>query len=240
MLSKKVYEIRSSVINESVFRSYSEIKWLNEILKDEFPGLLLPVFPERNKESINKYFKSLILLKPLLTNYTLNFFVSCLNDKLFNDFKIKKSIKKPGHLMQNIEKEPLNFFGKFSISKKEMDELKTRAEKLKEIEVINSSDYPQFANKMNEMTENNIIIYKDLYRTFKDIKKQLTELNKSFNHIADLFSNLALNARKMNSAKEQFPDPKFKVIDLEKVYTKYKLLFFNTGKLTRSCLQYTR
>lgn len=236
MLSKKVYEIKSSLITGSVFRSYSDIKWLNEVLKDEFPGLMLPVFPERKRESINKYFKSLLLLKPLLTNYTLNVFISCVSDKSFSEFLSKKTVKKQGVLQQNVEKEPLNFFGRFSISRKEMDQLVTQAKDLDDIPTVTNSDFPQFAQKMNEMNENNLIIYKELNRVLKDISKQLFELNRNFNHAADLFSNLALNARKLNAAKEQFPDPNLNSIDLEQVYSKYKLLFFNTGRVKRTCV----
>lgn len=233
MMSKKVYIIQSSVTKERVSRSHSDIRWLQEALKEEYSGLLLPEIPERTKEAVNIYFSGLLELEQLRTSFILHFFVSCVSENLFKDFKEKKEVRK-NSLTKGLTKEPNLIFNRPSLSKKDLDEIMVSADKLKDMTIAENADFNQFASKVNDVAGYTLIIFNDLKKAVEELNKQITAISKTFNHIADLFSNLSLQTRKLNSAKEQFPDPKLKELDLEQVYAKYKLLFYNTGSLIRT------
>lgn len=234
MLSKKVYLIESSVIRESVVRSHSDIRWLHEALKEDYPGLALPPVPERSKESIDKYFADLLMIEQLRTSYILNFFVSCLNESIFREFKEKKEEQN-----KQVSKDFSSYLSKQHVNKKDINNIMESAKKLRDIPMSNNADFNQFSTKINDLVNFSTTIFNDLQKAIEELSKQISLISKNINHIADLFGNLSLQYRKINLAKEQFPDPKFQNIDLEQVYSKYKLLFYNTGTLTRPCFKPT-
>lgn len=237
MIAKKRYTIKSNVVKEPVCRYYADVKWLHSALKSDYPGVLLPIAPENNRESINKYFKSLLLIDHLLTSYTLHFFVSCVSEQLFSDFKIKKQLKRGNMNISAILKDPYKLINKNVISTRDLDELLYRAGKLGDVPIADKQEYKDFCHKVSEISSNTSFIYTELKKAVESLKTQITVITKSFNHIADLFGNLALQSKKVSHIKERYSDPKLNYIDMEQVYLKYKSLFYNTGMLIRKYIQ---
>lgn len=228
--------IRSNVVKEPVYRYYADVKWIHTALKFDYPGILMPQLPENKKDSINMYFKSLLLIDQLRISYTLHFFVSCVSEQLFSEFKIKKQIKR-GHLnISTLLKEPSKLINKNSVSPKDLDELVYRAGKLGEVPISDRTAYKDFCAKVNEIAQHTSLVFGELKKAMDSLNTQIASITKSFHHIADLFGNLALQGKKVSTVKDRYLDARLSYLDMEQVYLKYKSLFYNAGRLIRKHL----
>ena len=223
--------LESSVVRETVTRSHSDIRWLQDALRDDHPGLHLPEIPERSKETINTYFAALLDIEQLQSSYTLHFFASCVSDALFKDFKEKAASRRGNN--GTLVRDATAAINRVHVGKRELSEIQSNADNLKEIIQGENADLDQLSSKVNDLAGYSIIVFAELKKSIEELRKQIATVSKSFDHIADLFGNLSLQARKADAAKEQFPEPRLQQLDLESVFAKYKLLFYNTGELSR-------
>lgn len=235
MLKKKVYEIKSNISDKNVIRSFSELKWMHSILKEEFSHMTLPTFPERSKEELNRYFKELLSIRPVKKNKSLMFFITCDNKMLFMDFKIKRGYKKENINFDGL-KTKLNGLNKLSLTEKELTELTRQADKLPDNAKLDFIDFPQLTNKVRNLTNSSSSIFKKLDKVFDSVNKLFDEINTHFKTISDLFNSLSLNANDMSSDYLGVKESLIESNSLEKMFSKFKLLFTNGGYLTRQFL----
>lgn len=226
MLSKKVYEIKSNLSEKNVVRSFSELQWLHSLLKEEFSHITLPVFPERNKEEINRYFKELLLIRPIKKNKSLAFFVSCTNKMLFVEFKTKRGYKKDNINFDNL-KSKLSGLSRLSLTEGELDDLTKQSDKFPDNHKLDYIDFPQLTEKVKNLTNSNSVIFKKLDSMFNTVEKLFDELNNSFRTIADLFNSLSVNANDMSSDYLGVKESLIESNSLEKMFSKFKLMFNN-------------
>lgn len=236
MLAKKEYEISSNIVKQPVRRYYSDIKWLHSALKFDYPTMVIPPMPDNNKTSINNFFKSLLLLDQLNGSYTLHFFVSCVSQQLFSEFKIKKQLKSGNSSLSALLKDPSKLLTNNSLTTKDLDDLVNRAGKLDDIPIVKNKNFANLSSDINEVTGYSSLIFNEIRKSMDKLQKQISEVSKNFNHIAELFGNLALQSNKISSVAEEYSDPKLNYLNIEEVYLKYKTTFYNSSKIIRCCI----
>ena len=235
MLSKKIYQLKSNLLEEGVGRSYNELRWLHDLLKNEFPHVSLPSFPDRDKNKLNEYFNRLISVRPLRKSKSLIFFVGCTNKKLFDDFKLKRGFKKDA-INFGALKNKFSSINKFSLTEIELEELTKQADKINNNTKINNENLLEFIEKMKNLTSSTSDIFKQLNKTLAEIKRQLEDVTEKFRFVTDLFSNLVLNAHDMNSSNLGLSESYIESSNLEKMFSKFKILFSNNSILIRCFL----
>ena len=237
MLSKKIYQLRSNLSEEGVGRSYNELRWLHDLLKNEFTHVSLPSFPDRDKNKLNEYFNRLLSVRPLRKSKTLIFFVSCNNKKLFDDFKLMRGFKKDA-INFGALKNKFSSINKFSLTEIELEELSKQADKLNDNVKVNSDNLPQFVEKMKNLTASTSDIFKQLDKTLFEIKRLIKDVTEKFRFVTELLSNLVINAHDMNSSNLGLSESYIESSNLEKMFSKFKILFSNNSKLNRCFLRF--
>ena len=224
MISQKIrYLIKKDDAIEEVPRKFREIVWLHNQLKRDFSGLKLPNCPENNIESVQTFFNEVLKQPDIASSYLLLFFVSCTNKHRLSEFvKIKDTIAMTGknELQKNLNLDSM------TLTDQHLKELKNAVQNKPEIQKIKSADFDVFAENIFEFTQHLLTEFSELGNVLHDIKGLFDTISQKFNKAAESLGMISLQFKKLNYGKTQFTDFEQSNINLDLVYTRYKLVFY--------------
>jgi len=229
---KTRYLFRKDDATEEVKRKYRDIVWLHNQFKKEFSGLKLPNCPENNLKSVESFFDEILKLPDIASSYLLLFFTSCTNKNRWSEFiKIKETIALTGKsdLQKSLNLESL------VINDNQLKELKNVVSNRPEIQKVKSADLDLLCDNVYEFTSYLLGEFGELNKVLTDIKSLFETLGQKLNKAAESFGMISLQFKKLNYAKTQFVEFEQSKINLDLIYTRYKLVFFEMGELKREC-----
>lgn len=230
LISQKIrYIFRRDDALEEVTRKYRDIVWLHGQLKADFSGLKLPPVPENNLDNIQAFFAELLKTSDVAGSYLLLFFVSCTNQEAFDEFVRLRDQMAAGRT--DLSK-TLNVDG-ITVTDAQLKELHKVAGGLAPIPKEESADFPFFADNIFEFSQTFLAEFGVLNKLVGEIKGLFEELGIKLRRAAESFGMMALQFKKLNFAKTQFPHFGQSNLNLDLVFNRYKLVFYEMGGLTR-------
>ena len=231
LISQKIrYLLRRDDAIEEVPRKFRDIVWLHSQLKRDFSGLKIPACPDNNLESVRAFFKEILKIEDIASSYLLLFFVSCTSGKRLKEFVLVKSnaaLTGKTEVARN-----LNLEG-FAVTEQSLQELKKAVASRPEIKKAPGSDFDLLADNAFEFTQFLLAEFAELAKCLVEVKSLFETLSQKMSRAAESFGMIALQFKKLNFAKSQFPDFEQSNINLDLVFTRYKLIFYESSQLTR-------
>lgn len=113
-----------------------------------------------------------------------------------------------------------------SLTDFQLKEIKRVSASLSEIKKVESADVNLFFDNVFEFTQCFLNEFMELGKIMTEIKSLYEELSHKLTKAAEGFGMISLQFKKMNYAKTQFPYFEQSNINLDLVYTRYKLMFY--------------
>lgn len=215
---------------EEVTRKFRDIAWLHGQFKNDFSGLRIPPLPENNLENIQAFFAELLKIPEIAACYLLLFFVSCTNQEMFDEFvRLRDNAAATG----KFELQKALNLDTVTITDTQLKEVKRIAAALPKIAQEPSADFAFFADNVFDFTQIFLTEFQSLGKMLAEIRGLFDELGHKFRRAAESFGMISLQFKKLNFAKTQFPLFEQSNVNLDLVYNRYKLVFYEMGLLTR-------
>ena len=231
LISQKIrYLLKRDEAIEEVPRKFREIVWLHTQLKRDFPGLKIPACPENNVESVRNFFNEVLHIQEIASSYLLLFFVSCTNDIRLKEFvavKNNAALTGKSEISKTLNLETVN------VTDTTLQELKKAVSNRHDIKKSTGSDFDLMADNSYEFTQFLLTEFADLTKCLNEIKSLFETLSQKMSRVAEGFGMIALQFKKLNFAKSQFPDFEQSNINLDLVFTRQKLIFYETSRFKR-------
>lgn len=164
------------------------------------------------------------------------FFVSCTNNSRFEEVV---KIREGGALAARTDFQKLLSLDNLNITETQLKEIKKVASNLPEIEKIASADLNLLAENVFEFTHYFLNEFSELGKMLSDIKRLFEELSHKLTKAAESFGMVSLLFKKMNFAKTQFPYFEQSNVNLDLIFTRYKLVFHGMSRFIRQCADYS-
>ena len=187
--------------------------------------------PENNLENVNAFFKELLTIPDLASSYILLFFLSCTNSSRFSEFvRIREGVMVNGRK----EYQKTMSLDNLQISETQVRDIAKIGASLGEIQKVQSADLNLLADNVFEFTQAFFNEFHDLKKTLEDIQSLFDTLCQKMNKAAESFGMAALQFKKINYAKTQFPLFNESNINLDQVFTRHKLVFYQMSNVIAS------